>query len=87
MTTEPTIPQSEQPFDKAQDRLLAEHPQDDNQIIAERRNKLNAIRKAGIAFPNDFERKHLAGDLHAKFGGRHMMNWRRRRYTLRWPGA
>ncbi len=43
-------------------------PQDDNQIIAERRAKLNAIREKGIAFPNDFERKHLAGDLHAEFG-------------------
>ncbi len=42
--------------------------QDENQIFAERRSKLNAIRKAGIAFPNDFERKHLAGDLHAEFG-------------------
>jgi lysyl-tRNA synthetase class 2 len=60
MTTEPITPQSE--------KLLAGHPQDENQIFAERRNKLAEIRKAGIAFPNDFERKHLAGDLHAKFG-------------------
>jgi len=42
-------------------------PPDDNQIIAERRAKLGALRRAGIAFPNDFERKHLAGDLHAEF--------------------
>ena len=42
-------------------------PQDENQIISERRNKLAAIRKAGIAFPNDFARTHLAGDLHADF--------------------
>jgi lysyl-tRNA synthetase class 2 len=42
--------------------------QDQNQIIAERRAKLGAIRQAGVAFPNDFERKHLAGDLHAEFG-------------------
>ncbi len=42
--------------------------QDDNQIIAERRAKLNAIREKGIAFPNDFERKHLAADLHTEFG-------------------
>ena len=53
-------PQSEQ--------LLAGHPQDDNQIITERRAKLAALRKAGMAFPNDFERKHLAGELHAEFG-------------------
>src|SRR5450759_5496999 len=43
-------------------------PQDENQIIVERRNKLAAMRKAGVAFPNDVERKHLAGDLHAEFG-------------------
>jgi lysyl-tRNA synthetase, class II len=60
MTTEPTIPQSE--------KLLAGHPQDENQIFAERRSKLSAIRQAGVAFPNDFERKHLASDLHAEFG-------------------
>ncbi len=42
--------------------------QDENQIITERRNKLAALRKTGIAFPNDFERKDLAGDLHAEFG-------------------
>jgi lysyl-tRNA synthetase class 2 len=41
--------------------------QDENQIIAERRGKLNAIRKAGVAFPNDFARTHLAGDLHVEF--------------------
>ncbi len=45
-------------------------PPDENQIVTERRNKLAAIRKAGVAFPNDFERKHLAGDLHAEFGGK-----------------
>ena len=48
--------------------LLATSPQDDNQIIAERRAKLNSIRTQGIAFPNDFERKHLAGDLQGTFG-------------------
>ena len=42
-------------------------PADENQIIAERRVKLRAIREKGIAFPNDFERKHLAGDLHGTF--------------------
>ena len=38
---------------------------DDNQIIAERRAKLQALRAEGVAFPNDFQRTHLAGDLHA----------------------
>jgi lysyl-tRNA synthetase class 2 len=40
------------------------HVQDDNQIVAERRAKLNALRGAGNAFPNDFRRTHLAADLH-----------------------
>ena len=43
-------------------------PLDENQIIAERRDKLKAIREKGIAFPNDFDRKNMAGDLHAEFG-------------------
>jgi len=43
---------------------------DENQIISERRQKLSGIRKAGVAFPNDFERQHLAGNLHDQFGGR-----------------
>jgi lysyl-tRNA synthetase class 2 len=43
--------------------------QDENQIIAERRSKLAALRRAGTAFPNDFERKDMAGQLHAEFGG------------------
>ncbi|HEY9100865.1 lysine--tRNA ligase [Chitinimonas sp.] len=42
---------------------------DDNQLMAERRAKLAEIRKQGPAFPNDFERKHLAADLHAKHDG------------------
>ena len=37
-------------------------------LVQERRVKLDAIRMAGVAFPNDFDRKHLAGDLHAGFG-------------------
>ena len=42
--------------------------QDENQIIAERRAKLAAIRAAGIAFPNDFERRDYAGQLAAAHG-------------------
>ncbi len=43
-------------------------PQDENQIIADRRAKLQALRERGVAFPNDFERKDLAQNLHDKFG-------------------
>jgi lysyl-tRNA synthetase class 2 len=40
---------------------------DENQIMAERRAKLAALRAEGLAFPNDFRRDALAGDLHAKY--------------------
>jgi lysyl-tRNA synthetase class 2 len=45
-------------------------PQDENQIIAERRAKLARLREAGVAFPNDFRRKDLAADLHRFHGGK-----------------
>ncbi len=41
---------------------------DDNQLIAERREKLAAIRKQGVAFPNDFKPKHHAAELARKHG-------------------
>jgi lysyl-tRNA synthetase class 2 len=40
--------------------------QDENQIIAERRQKLARLREQGPAFPNDFRRTHLAADLHGE---------------------
>jgi lysyl-tRNA synthetase class 2 len=43
---------------------------DENQIIAERRAKLAAARAKGQAFPNDFRRTALAGDLHARYGAK-----------------
>ncbi len=36
---------------------------DDNQIIAERRAKLKALREKGVAFPNRFQRTDFAADL------------------------
>jgi len=45
-------------------------PLDENQIIAERRAKLAELRKRGNAFPNDFDRKDLAADLHAAHGAK-----------------
>ena len=42
--------------------------QDENQIIAERRAKLAELRKEGIAFPNDFDRTHMAADLQTLYG-------------------
>jgi lysyl-tRNA synthetase class 2 len=44
-------------------------PQDENQIIAERRAKLAALRGSGNPFPNDFRRDALAAELHAAHDG------------------
>jgi len=48
-------------------------PQDENQLIAERREKLKAMRQAqadgkGVAFPNDFKPEHHAANLHQAHG-------------------
>ncbi len=40
---------------------------DDNALVAERRAKLAALRGQGIAFPNDFRRADLAGDLQDEY--------------------
>lgn len=40
---------------------------DENSIMAERRAKLAAIREKGIAFPNDFQPKNKAADLHKQY--------------------
>ena len=42
-------------------------PLDENQLIAERRGKLRALRGQGIAFPNDFKRGDYAQDLQQEF--------------------
>src|SRR5690606_24996936 len=41
---------------------------EENRLIAERREKLRALRDAGPVFPNDFRRDALADDLHGMYG-------------------
>ena len=41
--------------------------QDEHRLISERRRKLAALREQGIAFPNDFRRDVMAGELHAEY--------------------
>jgi lysyl-tRNA synthetase class 2 len=43
---------------------------DDNQLMAERREKLKALRAAGIAFPNDIQPGHRAEALFAQYDGK-----------------
>ncbi len=42
-------------------------PVDENKLIAERRNKLAAIREKGQAFPNEFRREDFANKLQEEF--------------------
>jgi lysyl-tRNA synthetase class 2 len=43
---------------------------DESQVIAERRAKLAALRASDNAYPNDFRRDAMAGDLHAAHDGK-----------------
>ena len=42
-------------------------PQDENKLIAQRREKLQALREQGNAFPNTFRRDTLAAALHVQY--------------------
>jgi len=42
-------------------------PQDENRLIAERRSKLDALRKQGNPFPNDFRRSAMAAELQERY--------------------
>jgi lysyl-tRNA synthetase class 2 len=41
---------------------------DENRLIAERRTKLDGMREAGQAYPNDFRKDTTSGVLHRRFG-------------------
>ena len=45
-------------------------PLDENRLIADRRDKLHALRGQGIAFPNDFRPDAFAGDLQSAYDGK-----------------
>ncbi|MET0065695.1 MAG: lysine--tRNA ligase [Candidatus Thiodiazotropha sp.] len=46
---------------------MNDETQDENKLIAQRRDKLRQMRDNGVAFPNDFRRNSLAGELHAEY--------------------
>ena len=56
--------------------------EEENKLIEERREKLNALRAAGQAYPNDFRRQDFAADLHERFGAKSKEELERER-----PGA
>ena len=47
---------------------MSEQTQDEQQQIRQRREKLQALREEGIAFPTDFRRNVVAGELLAEYG-------------------
>ena len=47
-----------------------QQPLDENKLIAQRREKLRALRENGNAFPNDFRRNVMGGELVAEYGDR-----------------
>ncbi|MBK1673442.1 lysine--tRNA ligase [Ectothiorhodospira shaposhnikovii] len=49
---------------------MNDQTQDENKLIAQRREKLGRLREGGIAFPNDFRRNVMAGELHAEYDER-----------------
>jgi len=49
---------------------IEQPPQDENEQIALRRAKLAELRQKGGAFPNDFKRNVVAGELHAEYDGK-----------------
>ena len=42
--------------------------EEENEIIKIRRDKLNRLRKKGVAFPNRYRRDVLAASLHDTYG-------------------
>jgi lysyl-tRNA synthetase class 2 len=50
-----------------QGTAATDRPEDENRLIAERRAKLQALREAGLAFPNDFRPNTTAAALAERF--------------------
>ncbi len=46
---------------------MTEQTQDENKLIAQRRAKLTELREKGVAFPNDFRRNTVAGEIMAEY--------------------
>lgn len=47
---------------------MSENQQDEQEQIKQRRSKLDVIRENGIAFPTDFRRNVVSGELQAEYG-------------------
>jgi lysyl-tRNA synthetase class 2 len=74
----------------SENTLSPEH-QDENQLIAERREKLSAMRTrqalgGPVAFPNDFKPAHHADALHTAHGGKDAETLLAEKHTVRIAG-
>ncbi len=49
---------------------MSEQQHDEQEQIKQRRSKLNELRENGIAFPTDFRRNVIAGEVLAEYGGK-----------------
>jgi lysyl-tRNA synthetase class 2 len=49
---------------------MTDQQQDENKLVAQRREKLTALRQQGNAFPNNFRRNALAGEVLAEHNGK-----------------
>jgi len=47
--------------------MTDEHHSTEDELIAQRRSHLQALREAGNAYPNDFRRNALAADMHSQY--------------------
>jgi lysyl-tRNA synthetase class 2 len=54
---------------KPEENKPGENQPDENKLIVQRRERLDALRENGQAYPNDFRRDSLADDLHKIHGG------------------
>ena len=66
-------------------------PIDENQLIAERRAKLHALRQAQanggpVAFPNDFKPAHHAASLHTAHGAKTVEDLSEEKHLVRIAG-
>src|SRR5258708_6776070 len=62
MNKKPTTFDSSSDLEKSIDETI-DKTSEDIRLVQERREKLQQIREKGVAFPNDFDRKHFTNDL------------------------
>ncbi len=73
------------------ENTISPEPQDENQLIAERRDKLSAMRArqaqgGPVAFPNDFKPAHHADALHTAHGAKTAETLVKEKHTVRIAG-